>query len=190
VLCCMLPLILLLQGPHSATPALRHSNGLVPPMATAIRVQQAPDMDGKLDDPIWATDTAVTDFRQVDPHEGQPASERTEVRVLYTDDALYIGIRAFDDSASKIAHHLGRRDTFTQSDDFRVLIDSYHDHRTAFRFDITPTGVKGDIQFGDDGNFSDQSWDPVWEAKTSVDSLGWTAEERIPFSQLRFSRAP
>jgi hypothetical protein len=170
--------------------ALRHSNGLVPPMATAIRVSQAPAMDGKLDDPIWATATAVTDFRQVDPHEGQPASERTEVRVLYTDDALYIGIRAFDDSASQIAHHLGRRDTFTQSDDFRVLIDSYHDHRTAFRFDITPTGVKGDIQFGDDGNFSDQSWDPVWEAKTSVDSLGWTAEERIPFSQLRFSRAP
>ncbi|HEX4632727.1 MAG TPA: DUF5916 domain-containing protein, partial [Gemmatimonadales bacterium] len=98
-------------------------------------------------------------------------------------------MRAWDDSAALIAHHLGRRDTFTQSDDFRVLIDSYHDHRTAFRFDITPTGVKGDIQFGDDGNFSDQSWDPVWTAVTSVDSLGWTAEERIPFSQLRFSRA-
>jgi hypothetical protein len=159
-------------------------------MATAIRVTRAPALDGTLDDPIWATATAVTDFRQVDPHEGQPASERTEVRVLYTDDALYIGIRAFDDSAALIAHHLGRRDTFTQSDDFRVLIDSYHDHRTAFRFDITPTGVKGDIQFGDDGNFSDQSWDPVWSAVTSIDSLGWTAEERIPFSQLRFSRAP
>ncbi|HYK11018.1 MAG TPA: DUF5916 domain-containing protein [Gemmatimonadales bacterium] len=185
----MLALLLLLQGAPSDSTLLRHSNGIIPPMATAVRVDQAPAMDGKLDDPAWATATPVTDFRQVDPHEGQPASERTEVRVLYTDDALYIGIRAWDDSASKIAHHLGRRDTFTQSDDFRVLIDSYHDHRTAFRFDITPTGVKGDIQFGDDGNFTDQSWDPVWTAVTSIDSLGWTAEEKIPFSQLRFSRA-
>ncbi|HWZ27216.1 MAG TPA: DUF5916 domain-containing protein [Gemmatimonadales bacterium] len=194
----MLPLLLLLQGPQAQKPqtatvdsaALRHSNGLVPPMAMAVRVSTAPVMDGTVDDPIWATATPITDFRQVDPHEGQPASERTEVRVLYDDQAVYIGVRLWDDSASRIAHHLGRRDTFTQSDDFRVLIDSYHDHRTAFRFDITPTGVKGDIQFGDDGNFSDQSWDPVWEAKTSIDSLGWSAEERIPFSQLRFSRAP
>lgn len=185
----MLALLLLLQGTQSDSTLLRHSNGLVPPMAMAVRVPTAPVLDGTLDDPIWATATPITDFRQVDPHEGKPASERTEVRVLYTDDALYIGIRAFDDSARQIAHHLGRRDTFTQSDDFRVLIDSYHDHRTAFRFDITPDGVKGDIQFGDDGNFSDQSWDPVWEARTSIDSLGWTAEERIPFSQLRFSRA-
>ena len=194
----MLAFLFLLQGPqgHLAktppldTAALRHSNGLIPPMEMAVRVPQAPVLDGRLDDPAWGTATPITDFRQVDPHEGQPASERTEVRVLYTADALYIGIRAWDDSASKIAHHLGRRDTFTQSDDIRVLIDSYHDHRTAFRFDVTPDGVKGDIQFGDDGNFSDQSWDPVWQAVTSIDSLGWTAEERIPFSQLRFSRAP
>ena len=192
----MLALLLALQGAASAphppadTAGLRHSNGLIPPMAMAVRVTAPPAMDGRLDDPAWASATPITDFRQVDPHEGQPSSERTEVRVLYTDDALYVGVRAWDDSAAKIAHHLGRRDTFTQSDDFRVLIDSYHDHRTAFRFDITPDGVKGDIQFGDDGNFTDQSWDPVWQAVTSIDSLGWTAEERIPFSQLRFSRAP
>jgi hypothetical protein len=159
-------------------------------MAMAVRVSHPPVMDGKLDDAVWALATPVTEFRQSDPHEGEPGSERTEVRVLYDDYAIYIGARLYDADASKITSHLGRRDTFTQSDDFRVLLDSYHDHRTAFRFDITPGGVKGDIQFGDDGNFTDQSWDPVWEAVTSIDSLGWTAEERIPFSQLRFSRAP
>lgn len=159
-------------------------------MVMAVRVSHPPVIDGKLDDAAWALATPVTEFRQVDPHEGQRSSERTEVRVLYDDDAIYIGARLYDAEAAKIAHHLGRRDTFTQSDDFRVLLDTYHDHRTAFRFDITPDGVKGDIQFGDDGNFADRSWDPVWEAATSIDSLGWTAEERIPFSQLRFSRAP
>jgi len=177
----------LLQAPDSN--ALRHANGLVPPAITAIRVSRPPAMDGRLDEPNWALATPVTDLRQSDPHEGALVSESTEVRILYDDAALYIGVRLFDREPAKIARHLGRRDSFTQSDDFRVLIDSYHDHRTAYRFDVTPLGVKGDIQFGDDGNFADDSWDPVWEAATSVDSLGWIAEYRIPFSQLRFSRA-
>lgn len=177
----------LLQAPDSNT--LRHANGLVPPAITAIRVSRPPPMDGRLDDPNWALATPVTDLRQSDPHEGAVVSESTAVRILYDDDALYIGVRLFDHEPPKIARHLGRRDSFTQSDDFRVLIDSYHDHRTAYRFDVTPLGVKGDIQFGDDGNFADDSWDPVWEAATSIDSLGWIAEYRIPFSQLRFSRS-
>src|SRR5216684_4980792 len=177
----------LLQAPDSN--ALRHANGLVPPAITAIRVSRPPAMDGRLDEPNWALATPVTDLRQSDPHEGALVSESTEVRILYDDAGLYIGVRLFDREPAKIARHLGRRDSFTQSDDFRVLIDSYHDHRTAYRFDVTPLGVKGDIQFGDDGNFADDSWDPVWEVATSVDSLGWSAEYRIPFSQLRFSRA-
>ncbi|HET7790410.1 MAG TPA: DUF5916 domain-containing protein [Gemmatimonadales bacterium] len=182
-------LALLVQGPVVDSAALRHANGLVPPAMTAVRVPRPPAMDGRLDDPLWSQAVPVTDLRQSDPHEGAAVSESTEVRILYTDDALYIGARLFDREPGKIAHHLGRRDSFTQSDDFRVLIDSYHDHRTAFRFDVTPLGVKNDLQFGDDGNFSDNSFDPVWEAATSIDSLGWTAEYRIPFSQLRFSQA-
>lgn len=177
----------LLQAPD--TVALRHANGQVPPAITAVRVSRPPAFDGRLDDPDWALAVPVSDLRQSDPHEGAVVSESTAVRILYDDDALYIGVRLFDREPSKIAHHLGRRDSFTQSDDFRVLIDSYHDHRTAYRFDVTPLGVKGDIQFGDDGNFADDSWDPVWQAATSIDSLGWIAEYRIPFSQLRFSRA-
>ena len=184
----MLAVVLaLLQAPDSNT--LRHANGLVPPAITAVRVSRPPAMDGRLDDPNWALATPVSDLRQADPHEGALVSESTAVRILYDDDALYIGVRLFDREPARIARHLGRRDSFTQSDDFRVLIDSYHDHRTAYRFDVTPLGVKGDIQFGDDGNFADDSWDPVWEAATSIDSLGWIAEYRIPFSQLRFSRA-
>ena len=182
-------LALLLQATAPDSTALRHPNGVAPPVATAVRAAQAPAVDGRLDDAAWALATPVTDLTQSDPQEGQPATERTEVRFVYDGDALYIGARMFDREPRKIAHHLGRRDSFTQSDDIRILLDSYHDHRTAFRFIVTPDGVRGDLQFGDDGNFADPSWDPVWEAAARVDSLGWTAEMRIPLSQLRFSRA-
>ena len=185
----LLALLLQASAPPSDSMALRHPNGVAPPVATAVRAGRAPVVDGRLDDAAWALATPVTDLTQSDPNEGQPATERTEVRFLYDGDALYVGARMFDREPRKIAHHLGRRDSFTQSDDIRILLDSYHDHRTAFRFIVTPDGVRGDLQFGDDGNFADQSWDPVWEAAARVDSLGWTAELRIPLSQLRFSRA-
>ena len=184
--------VALLQVPVAApadSAALRHSNGLVPPSIVAVRVARPPVLDGRLDDAAWQAATPLTDLRQSDPQEGKPVSESTEVRVVYDRDALYIGARLFDREPARIARQLGRRDAFTQSDDFRVLIDSYHDHRSAFRFDVTPLGVKHDLVFGDDGNFADDSWDPVWEVATSIDSLGWTAEYRIPFSQLRFSGA-
>src|SRR5439155_6320959 len=77
----------------------------------------------------------------------------------------------------------------THSDEFRVLLDSYHDRRTAFEFIVNAAGVKRDVLLGDDGGYSDDSWDCVWEAATTVDSLGWTVEMRIPLSQLRFSGA-
>jgi len=182
-------LAVLLQASAPDSNALRHPNGVVPPVATAARAGRAPVVDGRLDDAAWALATPVTALTQSDPKEGQPATERTEVRFVYDGDALYIGARMFDREPRKIAHHLGRRDSFTQSDDIRILLDSYHDHRTAFRFIVTPDGVRGDLQFGDDGNFADDSWDPVWEAAAHIDSLGWTAEMRIPLSQLRFSHA-
>ena len=177
----------LAQSADSAT--LRHSNGLVPPAITAVRVDHPPTLDGRLDDPVWALATPVTELIQSDPDEGKPVSEATAVRIVYDADALYVGARLFDSEPRRIARQLGRRDSFTQSDDFVILLDSYHDHRTAFRFDVNPAGVKGDVLTGDEGRFWDNSWDPVWDVATSVDSLGWTAEMRIPFSQLRFSRA-
>lgn len=143
-------------------------------------------IDGRLDESAW-TNAPVTDhFTQIDPDEGQPASERTEVRVLYDDEHLYVGVRLHD--RGRITGRLGRRDMdFGDSDWFGVMIDSYHDHRTAFGFDVNPAGVRHDeIKTID---VDDYSWDPVWEVATTIDSAGWTAEYRIPFSQLRFSGA-
>ena len=181
--------VALLQSPVADSAALRHSNGRIPPTALAVRVDRSPVLDGRLDDPAWALAPPVTQFVQTDPSEGKPVSESTEVRIVYDAAAIYIGARLYDREPGKIVSRLGRRDDQTQSDDFRVLFDSYHDHRTAFRFVVNPAGVKGDVFFGDDGNFADPSWDPVWQVATSVDSLGWTAELRIPFTQLRFSGA-
>src|SRR2546426_383466 len=183
--------VLLLQTAAADSATLRHANGLIPQTVTAVRVPRAPVLDGKLDDPAWRLAAApVTNFRQTDPDEGKPASESTAVLVVYDDHAIYVGARLFDSEPRRIAKRLVRRDADSQSDEFRVLFDSYHDHRTAYRFVVNPAGVKSDLFWGDDGGFSDDSWDPVWEAAVVVDSLGWTAEIRIPFSQLRFSHAP
>jgi len=161
----------------------------VAPAVTAVRLVRAPAVDGRLDDPDWALATPVRAFLQIDPDEGAAASEPTEVRVLYDADAIYVGARLFDAEPAKIVRRLARRDASSHSDEFRVLLDSYHDYRTAFEFTVNAAGVHTDVLYGGDGTFSDKSWDPVWESATMVDSLGWTAEIRIPFTQLRFARA-
>ena len=182
--------ILLLQSGGVDSSLLRHVDGREPPTVTAVRVDRAPVVDGRLDDPVWNLAPAVTDFRQTDPDEGAPVSEATAVRVLYDGTAVYVGARLFDSAPARIVRRLARRDASTHSDEFRVFLDSYHDRRTAFEFIVNAAGVKKDVLIGDDGDFDDASWDPVWEAATSVDSLGWTAEIRIPLSQLRFSDTP
>lgn len=160
------------------------------PQVAAVRVDRAPSVNGHLDDPAWALAEPITRLLQTDPDEGQPVSESTEVRIVYDGDAVYIGARLFDSDPRRIISRLARRDASTHSDEFRVFIDSYHDRRTAFEFVVNPAGVKKDVLIGEDGDFDDASWDPVWAAATSVDSLGWTAEIRIPFSQLRFASEP
>ncbi|MBI2403626.1 MAG: carbohydrate binding family 9 domain-containing protein [Gemmatimonadetes bacterium] len=158
------------------------------PVATAVRAAPgAPVVDGRLDDPIWQAAPPITDFTQRDPHEGQPATERTEARVAYTDDALYVAIRAYDSHPEAIVAQLTRRDEESPSDWLVVGIDSYHDRRTAFVFFVNPAGVKRDSYLFDDNN-EDDSWDAVWEVATTRDGEGWTAEFRIPFSQLRFPK--
>lgn len=156
------------------------------PVSHAVRAIGAINLDGRLDELAWQGAPSTTSFTQVDPDEGQPASERTDVRVLYDETYLYIGVRLFD--SGSITGRLGRRDMdLGDSDWFGVMIDSYHDRRTAFGFDVNPLGVRRDeVKII---NTDDNSWDPVWDVATSVDSAGWTAEYRIPFSQLRFSGA-
>ncbi len=156
--------------------------------AVAVRADRAPRIDGRLDDAVWSTAPVSGDFWQVDPDEGEPATQSTEFRVLYTDDALFVGVRAWDAEPDKIVSRLARRDADIPTDWIIVGIDSYHDRRTGFAFFVNPAGVKRDIYIFDDGN-DDESWDAVWDVGTSIDEEGWTAEFRIPFSQLRFSEA-
>jgi hypothetical protein len=169
------------------------ARGELPPLPhiAAARVTEEIRIDGRLDDAAWAAATPATTFVQMDPAEGQPASERTEVRVVYDDHALYIGGRMFDREPHNIRARLARRDEpLWNADTFEIFIDSYHDRQTGFVFRITPAGAVRDAvwlaQGGGQGG-QDNSWDAVWESAARIDSLGWTAELRIPFSQLRYN---
>jgi hypothetical protein len=156
------------------------------PVATASPVTSPIRIDGTLNEAAWAAATPITELRQLDPSEGQPVSERTEIRILYDEDAIYVGAILYD--RQPVTTRLGRRDMgMSASDWLTIIFDSNHDHRTAFGFEINPSGVRRDQTRAADGR-EDDSWDPVWEAATSVTDSGWVAEIRIPFSQLRFTR--
>ncbi|HUG00526.1 MAG TPA: DUF5916 domain-containing protein [Longimicrobiales bacterium] len=144
-------------------------------------------VDGVLDEAAWADAPAASGFVQNQPRPGEPASQRTEARVLFDGEALYVGVRLFDDDPGAIASQLTRRDqTSGYSDWAGVIIDSYFDRRTAFAFYVNPKGVRRDLYIFNDSD-DDEGWDPVWEAAAMVDGEGWSAEMRIPLSQLRFS---
>jgi hypothetical protein len=148
--------------------------------------EAAPAIDGRLDDAVWALAPAATEFTQTRPAAGQPATERTEARIVYDGGAVYVAMRAYDPSPDSIASQLGRRDAGNlYSDWLHVVLDSYHDRRSGYRFSVNPRGVKLDAFHFDDGN-EDDTWDAVWDVAARVDSAGWTAEFRIPLSQLRF----
>jgi hypothetical protein len=160
-----------------------------PRTARAVRVAgAAPAVDGRLDDAAWAQADTATGFVQRTPRAGAPASERTVVRVLYGPDALYVGARMYDSAPDSVAGQLNRRDVGGYGDAFTVMVDSYDDRRTAFRFGLNPRGVKYDGLLFDDTD-EDSGWDAVWDGAAQRDSLGWTAELRIPFSQLRYPAA-
>jgi hypothetical protein len=152
----------------------------------AVRIQgEAPNIDGFLNDEAWSMAPVATDFVQMEPQEGEPATERTEVRILYGAEALFVAFRAFDSEPEGIAGQLTRRDADSYSDVVHIVIDSYFDRRTAFHFAVNPVGVKTDLyRFNDTDD--DSSWDAVWDVATLIDEQGWTAEFRIPYSQLRF----
>src|SRR2546426_10937941 len=170
------------QAPDSAR-AYRHEDA---PMIRAAPVSERIRVDGKLDDPAWSKATPVDQFTQRDPNEGQPVSERTEVRILIGEDVLFVGARLYDREPAKIRRRLVRRDEDLASDYFALLIDSYHDHLTTYRFRVNPAGSYDDSYIDARGN-ADFSWDPVWNVHTAIDSLGWTAEMEIPLSQLRYN---
>lgn len=160
------------------------------PFATAARRTAPITLDAKLDEPVWQTATPITNFTQADPQEGKPASQRTEVRFLFDDDALYVGAKMYDaEGPAAVMTRLVRRDASFDSDYLQLVIDGFHDHLSRAFFEVNPSGSKSDY-IGIGTSCCDPSWDPIWEVATSVDKDGWTAEIRIPYSQLRFSRKP
>lgn len=145
-----------------------------------------PIIDGKLSDPSWQKPEWHGGFTQREPDDGAAPSQETAFKVLFDDTNLYIGVRAYDTEPDQIVKRVTRRDDF-DGDLIEINIDSYFDHRTAFSFTINAAGVKGDETITNDGDDWDSNWNPVWFGAVAIDSLGWTAEIRIPFSQLRFS---
>ena len=156
-------------------------------IAVAARATTPMRIDGRLDEGAWAEVPPATGFVQAVPNTGAPASERSEVRVLFDRNALYVGFRLFDSRPDSIARQLARRDAGGIYTDWaHVAVDSYHDRRTAFRFSLSPRGIQADGYIYDDTQ-RDANWDAVWEGASSIDAEGWVAEFRIPLSQLRYS---
>ncbi|NNE45740.1 MAG: carbohydrate binding family 9 domain-containing protein [Rhodothermales bacterium] len=155
----------------------------------ATRAESALSIDGLHDDVAWRSAQPITRFTQRDPDEGAEPTQRTEVRVVYDDDALFVSARMFDSAPDSIVARLGRRDaTSIESDNFVMFIDPYNDDRSGYYFGINAAGTLYDgVLMNDD--WDDETWDGVWEANARIDDQGWTAEFRIPYSQLRFYAA-
>ncbi len=191
LLICVLSQATLGQKPEPAGTA---NLELAARIAQAVPVERPPRLDGTLDDPIWQQATRITDFRQREPYEGQPATERTEVRVLYSRNEVYFGVACHDSvTGGPVATQL-RRDVTQELDDyFEIVIDSRRDRRNAYVFQINPLGTQRDAlitdeQEGDtqDGN---PGWDGVWTSEARIASDGWTATVAIPFATLNFMRS-
>lgn len=151
---------------------------------------EPPQIDGLTNDPAWEhVQWGGNGFRQWQPDAGAAASAQTVFKILYDAKNLYVLARCFDPDPSKIVKRMSRRDGF-DGDFIEINIDSYYDKRTAFSFTASVSGVKGDEYVSNNGEEWDKNWDPIWYLETSIDSLGWVAEFRIPLSQLRFADKP
>lgn len=148
-----------------------------------------PVIDGKLDDAAWSLVEWGGGFTQFQPYNGEAPTQETAFKILHDDKNLYIGYRCYDTEPERIVRRMSRRDGF-EGDWVEINIDSYNDKRSAFSFTISVSGVKGDEFVSDNGNNWDPSWNPIWYARTSIDSLGWIAEVRIPLSQIRYANDP
>jgi hypothetical protein len=153
--------------------------------AQASRVTTPPLLDGRTDDPAWTSAQVIDQFLEYDPNEGRESRFKTEVRLTYDDRYLYVLARMFDPAPDSIISLLSRRDVRTSSEQLKLMISSYNDKKTAYEFITNPAGVKRDFYVSNDNN-EDGSWDAVWDVATRIDSVGWVAEFRIPFSQMRY----
>ncbi len=153
----------------------------------ATKVTIAPDIDGIIGEMEWSAGEWGNSFTQYEPYNGRDVSQRTEFKLLYDEDNIYVAFRAFDDSPDSIVSRLSRRDN-TDGDELGIAFDSYHDFRTAFVFSVSASGVKRDFLLSNNGQNEDNSWNANWWARTSVNTDGWVVEMMIPFGQVRFEK--
>ncbi|MCJ7819858.1 MAG: carbohydrate binding family 9 domain-containing protein, partial [Bacteroidales bacterium] len=150
------------------------------------RIELPPVIDGDLADEAWTHGDWGGDFSQYEPDEGAPLKQKTEFKILYDNNNIYVAIKAYDSAPDSIVTRMTRRDD-TDGDEVVVAFDSYYDQRTAFGFGVSAAGVKGDLIWTDDGMSENETYDPIWYVKTAIYEWGWAAEMRIPLTQLRFS---
>jgi hypothetical protein len=193
----LLGLTLALQSPEAVAtpqgaPRAAHVRRPTPPPTdtgvVATRSEGPVTIDGIDEDAVWRDAPAISAFRMWRPTEGGEVRSgfKTEAKVAYDAANLYVFVRAYDPHPDSIIKLLERRDSFTPSDMIWLFVDSYRDRRTGYEFGVNAAGVKMDLAVSNDGN-EDQAWDAVWDVATKIDSLGWTAEFRLPLSQMRYS---
>jgi hypothetical protein len=155
----------------------------------ALPISQPIKLDGRLNEPAWQQARKISNFTQRELHEGQPATERTEVAVLYDAKNLYVGVWCYDDHPDKIIASQMKRDFNPGTDDnFQIVIDTYGDKRNGYLFITNPNAARTDVLISQNGQSSNSSWDGVWNVKTTRTAQGWFAEFEIPFSTLRFTK--
>ncbi|MBT8301563.1 MAG: carbohydrate binding family 9 domain-containing protein, partial [Maribacter sp.] len=154
----------------------------------ALANEKPPVIDGIMNEASWNVVEWENDFIESRPDENTPPSNQTRFKITYDQKYIYVGIQCLDSMPEKIVKRLSRRDGF-DGDWVGIFIDSYHDKRTAFGFIVSAAGVKGDVFESNNGGNEDDSWNPIWYTKTSIDAEGWTAEMKIPLSQLKFGKS-
>src|SRR5438552_9257815 len=193
----MTPLLIVAQAQQTSTTDKTQSTSAMPAQEPqkspkgrriqAVRVADAIKIDGLLDEPAWSLAQPATEFLQQQPSEGAPASERTEVRVIFDDKNIYFGIRAFDSDAAHInARELVRDADFSNDDTVAILLDTYHDRRNGFRFVVNPLGTQQDALITDEGRDINITWNGTWVSAGRIDDRGFTVEIAIPLTTLRF----
>lgn len=155
--------------------------------AVAIKVNEEIKVDGVLSESAWEKAVSISDFVQLDPYEGENPTEKTEVKILYDDKAIYFGFMLYDSEPSKITARLTRRDRDIESDKINIILDTFHDHKTAYFFSVNSAGVRVDGIITGDGSRFDTEWDGIWEADVMISEVGWVCEVKIPFATLRFA---
>ena len=159
-----------------------------PDKIRAYKINQTIKLDGNLTEPVWQKANHISNFTQRELNEGKPATERTEVAVLYDDNNLYIGVWCFDNEPGKIVDQKMKRDfDYSTEDNFKLIIDTYNDKRNGYFIVTNPNGARFDALVQDNGKSVNSAWDGVWNVKTKITGKGWFAEFEIPFSTLKFS---